>query len=154
MSRAAYDLQVPRHSPLRILRPPRVRARRLLEHLDGLGIETTITAAGLCAIGTGSASTAATTSGVGSRRNMPRQDTPGRKARIRAPSPPERDTRSRSRPTWPSRWCCTPVAGAYSPRRRLKNHSWARLALGSGGLTPRHQRPVLITPWRKGSCVI
>jgi hypothetical protein len=28
-------------------------------------------------------------------------------------------------------------------------HSLARLALGSGGLTPRHQRPVLITTKRK-----
>ena len=51
MSRAAWDLQCPRHSSLRVLRPSRVRARRISEHLDGLSIETTITAAELCTAG-------------------------------------------------------------------------------------------------------
>ena len=42
---------MPRHSAFSLLRPSWVRTDDYLEHLDGLGIETTITAAELCTAG-------------------------------------------------------------------------------------------------------
>jgi hypothetical protein len=52
MSRAAYDLQVRATVHSASCGHPGYVPDDYLEHLDGLGIETTITAAELCAIGT------------------------------------------------------------------------------------------------------
>src|SRR5260370_9467162 len=52
MSRAAYDLQVRATGHSASCGHPGYVPNDYLEHLDGLGIETTITAAELCAIGT------------------------------------------------------------------------------------------------------
>ncbi len=51
-TRAAYDLQVQATGHSARCGHPRYVPDDYLEHLDGLGIETTITAAELCAIGT------------------------------------------------------------------------------------------------------
>jgi hypothetical protein len=52
MSRAAYDFQVCATVHSASCGHPGYVPDDYLEHLDGLGIETTITAAELCAIGT------------------------------------------------------------------------------------------------------
>ena len=60
MSRAAYDLQVRATAHSASCGHPGFVPDDYLEHLDGLGIETTITAAELCTSARGSESTAAT----------------------------------------------------------------------------------------------
>lgn len=40
------------------------------------------------------------------------------------------------------------------PARTPGHHSLVRLALGSGGLIPRHQRPVLFAPYRKAPSAV
>ena len=99
MSRAAYDLQVQATVHSANCGHPGFVPDDYLEHLDGLSIETTITAAELCTCGMGSGSTAATASWTGKRPKSAWSQYARGEAKTRRPWPGNANARPDSRPT-------------------------------------------------------
>lgn len=103
MTKAAYDLQCRATSHSAVCGHPGYVPDDCLEHLESLGIETTITAAELCAIGTWDASAAATASWTGKPSNMPVTGYASAEARTRRPWPKNGTTKPAPGPAWPRR---------------------------------------------------
>jgi hypothetical protein len=115
-TRAAYDLQVQATAHSARCGHPGYVPDDYLEHLDGLGIETTITAVELCAIGTweraGGGYRVLDWEAVEVCLDLVRQDNgedPG-------PWPGTGNTRPGSRPAWPRRWWSPRPARPAAPR--------------------------------------
>ena len=143
-SRPAYDLQVRATSHSATCGHPGYVPDDYLEHLDGLGIETTITAAELCAIGTwertGEGYRILDWEAVEYALDQVRQRT-GEDPR---PSPPTRNTRPRSRPAWPSRsWSLR--RARYAEPLQLTSSSWPSATCPPGATNGRRGASVIHT---------